>query len=204
MNIEEARVKLSTQLSNYFEVRTVRAFYADTDKARGSAMRHAGVVGFEIILERGVRYITFALEKDGRWLFTRAKEGISNNIFADTREKDFWFQLSDDVENRNSVVGRFVEQHINSIAMGTVKDIIASSAQKYGFNGFYTSGYKITNTNKDRMTFDAIAEVLVATSDGDYDRFDLVFTNNELVRVANSSGYELSMREVFSRALPYF
>lgn len=199
MNIELIRLDLSSKLSQHFSVQAVNSRVVNPYKLRNHELQNKLIVGYEFIINRKERYLTFAMESPltGEVIFTRPKEGISDFLSPEIRPQDFRYSLTGDVNNRNDVVGRFIESWISMRALQEMRSTLQSFADSINPNVDYCLGYKITAHHKHSKTYDSRFEILVRKGNEDtYKTFNGEFRSGQLHFVSNQDEI-VTMEDVF-------
>lgn len=200
MDVEMIRLELATKLAQHFSVQSVSSRIVNPYKIRNNDLQSVIVIGLEFIINKKERYLTFAsLPKDsGEVMFTRPKEGIADFLTSDIRVHDFRYRLTNDVNTRFDLIGRFIDSWISMRALNEMRDVIRDYATKLNPDADYCLGYKVTAHHKHTKTFDSRFEILVRKGDEDkYTAYIGEFLSGKLHYVANKENVIVTMEDVF-------
>lgn len=196
MNVESIRNNLITALSEHFTVQSVKCHIIDGSKLRGNFMKAKQVLGFEFIINGTGRFHVYSMQRDGEYVFTRPKEGLSDYLIPEIREKDFYFHLDGNIMNKYNLIGRFIDNWINHVACCEIKGMVADWHEESGNDLEYCIGYKITKCHKFTKTYDAIFEVLV-NKGADYITYRGELFNGKLYTISDNDGNSVAIKKIF-------
>lgn len=168
MNIELIRLDLLSKLSQHFSVQAVNSRVINPYKIRNPELQNKFLVAFEFIINKKERYLSFAIEHtNGEVMFTRPKEGIADFLVPEIRPHDFRYTVTSSINNRNDIVGRFIESWISMRAMKDMRDVIGGFANQINPDADYCLGYKVTAHHRHTKTYDSRFEILVRKGEED-------------------------------------
>lgn len=185
----------SIEVSEYFVSRNALSRHADIPEE---------IVGFQIIINNRERYHTFAVERDGAVKFTRMKEGISEHLTSSIRSYDFGMSLTNDIYQRDDVIGKFLEFWINKMARDVIEDTLTvyadAATRQFNTKHFLCSGFKVNRYLKAEMSFDALFEVLVRKhNETEWRAYRGIMQSGRVVSVVDqSTNMTVSLDDVFA------
>lgn len=200
MDIEMIRLELSSKLAQHFSVQSVSSRIVNPYRIRNNALQTAIIVGLEFIINKKERYLTFATwsEENGEVMFTRPKEGIADFLTSEIRSHDFRYRLTNDINTRFDLLGRFIDSWISMRALNEMREVIRHYAEQINPNADYCLGYKVTAHHKHTKTFDSRFEILVRKGDEDkYTAYNGEFLSGQLHHVADRENVIVTMEDVF-------
>lgn len=198
MNIEQTYKRISTMLRDSFHVNEIKMEIVSPLALTGEAMKVSTVYAFEFIIDGSERYHTFAVETPEGFLFTRAKEGIRSYLTPLIRRKDFFYQLTGDIFNRNDIIGKFIESKINLVARSTMESTFDRHANSGTKSYNVCHGFVVSAYHKSSMSFNSAFELLVqATDEAEFKSYLGCFIDGKLDKIQDVSGKPCKIEDIF-------
>jgi len=187
LNLDAIRAEFATKLGEYLTINSVRVTRANPGSLRDMSMNGIEVACIEFIVNRDIRMYTFAIESKGRIAYTRPKEGILRFLLCELKSYDFYFYITESMNERFNLLGRIVDSVVGLMAAKDIKRRLQRACEQSGNDLQYSDGYKVTFTHRHTQTYDALFEVTVEKN-GRFVQYDGVIKNGQIVSIHGDNG----------------
>jgi hypothetical protein len=195
LNLDAIHTQFAAKLGEFLTVNSVKVKRANPGTLRDASMNGLEVACIEFIVNRDIRMYTFAIESKGRIAFTRPKEGILRFLLCELKSYDFYFYITESINDRFNLIGRIVDSVVGLMAAKDIKRRLQKACEQSGNDLQYSDGYKVTFTHRHTQTYDAFFEVIVEKH-GRFVQYDGIIKNGQIVSLTDDQG-PIKLSDIF-------
>lgn len=153
---------------------------------------------FTFVINGAERHYVFYCEVAGHVRFTRAKEGLVEELIKTINPRDFQYDLFDTpLNNRFNVCGKIVVGYINNYARNDISNAVVTYAQR---EHEYTIGYNVTSHYRYALTYDADFVLHVKGVEGKYLEYRGTFIRGKFNNITDvATGQPTGLFNIFNQ-----